>query len=874
MADFPLLLLPSPKLTDRKTKSKYFPEKIHYPIHIDQCKRLSPMYKVLQKEFEACRVKLQQTAEGVEPEKCLVIETIGSIEGFIRAVEKIDGWEWMAELEDKEIEQDQVFYFLDNKNNNNKKKLPGKFYMVMTNQKGLEQLVSLWERYKENKRVTFETGLAKFKYLFKQTKDIRFWSVQDRLEENNVINSWKGEFKERGVEKVFCEIELWFRNSVKDQQELKESIMKCKGEIINECRISEIAYHSLLVKIPAENAEPLAEGRDTVLFKCEEIMFIRAAGQTTVIRELRENQFEGYEVEETDPLSGEPIVAILDGSPFSNHNWIKNRIIIDDPDNFDSDYSSETSRSHGTAISGLVIHGERELNEIPFSVPIYLRPIMVPNKQGIDPKMKIEEMPRYVLSVDLIYRAVKRIFEGDESEAAVAPSIKIINYSVGDKDRPFIRRMSPLARLLDWLSAKYGVLFVISAGNHSSEIDTKMPMIGFNKLQSLDKKEAMAVDIIYKDIRKRKLLAPAESINGITVGALNCDSSKDNTRIRNGSIDLFSDDIPSPFSAFGRGYRGAVKPDLIYNGGRIVYSEPIGTEAIFTSKDRVSDSGVIVASPGGKQGSSNEFIRDLGTSYAAALVSRIAAQCHDQLSQDKTLIAVDDKCVAPLLKAMVVHSCSWGKISERLRRILKTPYIVRQIEKGQERKKGKQINNLISSWIGYGKPCCERVLGCLKSRVTLLGFSRLGNAKSHLFELPLPSSSESLESKYRLIVTLAWLSPIAAITPRYRSAKMWFDFDKSEGSDFVPKRENIGTLEARRGTLQHEVIALGTIDKIGKEIMINVNCQEDAPGLMDSVPYGLAVTLEIANTKQVNIVDLNIYDEIRARILTPIAVQV
>ena len=30
--------------------------------------------------------------------------------------------------------------------------------------------------------------------------------------------------------------------------------------------------------------------------------------------------------------------------------------------------------------------------------------------------------------------------------------------------------MSPLARLIDWLSVEYNVLFIVSAGNHASNI--------------------------------------------------------------------------------------------------------------------------------------------------------------------------------------------------------------------------------------------------------------------------------------------------------------------------------------------------------------------------------------------------------------------
>ena len=50
-------------------------------------------------------------------------------------------------------------------------------------------------------------------------------------------------------------------------------------------------------------------------------------------------------------------------------------------------------------------------------------------------------------------------------QAASAPSVIVINLSICDSFRPFARVMSPLGRLLDYLSHRYRVLFLISAGN-------------------------------------------------------------------------------------------------------------------------------------------------------------------------------------------------------------------------------------------------------------------------------------------------------------------------------------------------------------------------------------------------------------------------
>lgn len=55
------------------------------------------------------------------------------------------------------------------------------------------------------------------------------------------------------------------------------------------------------------------------------------------------------------------------------------------------------------------------------------------------------------------------MFEGDNGGDPVAPSVRIINFSVGIADYHFAGKMSPLARMLDWLSNKYHVLFINSS---------------------------------------------------------------------------------------------------------------------------------------------------------------------------------------------------------------------------------------------------------------------------------------------------------------------------------------------------------------------------------------------------------------------------
>lgn len=87
-----------------------------------------------------------------------------------------------------------------------------------------------------------------------------------------------------------------------------------------------------------------------------------------------------------------------------------------------------------------------------------------PKQSGFD---KITEgVPDDSMFIDVLHRAVKRMMEGDGQESATAPNTKVINLSIEDPVRQLAGTMSPTARLLDFLSYKYKILFIISAGNH------------------------------------------------------------------------------------------------------------------------------------------------------------------------------------------------------------------------------------------------------------------------------------------------------------------------------------------------------------------------------------------------------------------------
>ncbi len=847
MPERPLLLFPEPERASR-TKGSGGPGRYHYPSHDSQGRRLSPIFQNLQIAFQQRNVEIQQSTAGIDPEQVLVIETIGSVEHFANAVKKIQGLEWMGEIEIDEILPDEHFYEEDRN-----KKLKGRLYLILSNYQALQEMLSLWTRYSEEPDMVFQRGLKKFRDVFKYLKDIRRWSVEDRLYDSGIIEYWQESLEHFPNDVKRFEAELWYReSSIKRNQSknrLESIINQAGGQVITECIIKDIGYHSILAELPASEIENIIRTKDTELVKFDGIMMFRPVGQMSVgaieFNELTEISIQ----DEPEQTLDKPIIGLLDGLPISNHHLLKNRIIIDDPDDL-AQYYPVASRIHGTGMASLIINGDLNNGRSLIKQPIYCRPIMKPI--GVN---SAEFVPDDILIVDLVHRAVKRIFEGDDGEEAVAPSVKVVNFSIGDPSRQFNYSLSPLARLIDWLSQKYNVLFIISAGNHSDDI-----LLDISKDEFLEKTDDEKSQIISRkilqDSKNRRLISPSESINAISVGALHYDNAPDNSNSH--LYNCFNYSFPSPFSPFGNGYQRSIKPEILYFGGKQLLRIPVVSQnkLILEYSNYSSTPGNKVAVPD-PSGTLNKTAYTRGTSNAAALISHNCAICYDALQDifnNQGNIEDFYEYSTMILKAMVVHGSRWGEIGEKVKSVL-------------QESDGRREKNWIGRWIGYGVPDIERVLDCEKNRASVIGYGELDDGNAHIYKLPLPPSFSSLPGLRRLIVTLAWFSPISAQTQKYRDASLWFEVDnKLISSD----RVDADWQTVRRGTLQHEVFEGNVASPYAYDanIEIKVNCRSDAGKIVNPIKYGLLVTFEIAEN-----IDIEVYEEIRSRIATTIQIQ-
>ena len=804
-------------------------------------------------------MELRDNPVGVLPDQVLVLETVGSIDDFVDAVRKIEGLEWLAESDLSDIDPDDDFR--DDRGDHGGRALPRRLFLVMTDAGALTTLRLRFDEFQRDPDVRFPPGLAPLKHVFEQLRTVRFWGPQDRLAEFGLFEDWRFRLENSDETALLpFEAELWFGSTpIRRQQaetRFRDVVNSLGGEISQTSVISEISYHGVLGRVPADRVSELVGQDDSQLVMCEEVMFLRPVGQCSVpatdeLADQGDVAVPGLSLVEM----GEPIVALLDGLPLVGHNLLDRRLVLDDPDGHEEHYQAD-QRHHGTGMASLICHGELDAGDEPIGRRLYTRPILRPVAEGGGQFWR-EKIPEDELAVDLIHRAVRRLFDGEGDEPAAAPGVRIINLSVCDERRPFVREMSPLARLLDWLSVKYDVLFVVSAGNHGHAIELDVPRDELNKLDQ-ENREAALFSALAADTRNRRLLSPSETLNGLTVGAVHSDSSEipDGYRLIN-PFDGYG--FPSVASAHGPGYRRSVKPDFLLPGGRLSLAERMGTtheKAVLEIRDFRGAPGQRVAWPG-EQGSLNFSRYTRGTSNATALASRAACQLYDVLCDLRSQSGSfpGDKFDAVLLKALLVHGAHCELSLDHYASLL-------------DSQNGKGHNKDVATrLIGYGASRTDRVMFCTDHRVTVVGCAEIGAEEAHTFRFPAPSGLSGKADPRRMITTLAWLSPINCSHRNYRRAQLGFRIGRSLAEDPIGATNP----QVRRGTVQHEVREGrgARVVNDGDEVEILVECRADAGALDETVRYALVVTLEVEES-----VDVLLYDEIRDRLQPPTPVRI
>ncbi len=859
MADYPLLPMPAP--ANRKVNPRgWGGHKPRLPDRQRQVERLGPVFQRLRDALDPDHpLTFGEDPGGIAPERALVFEIAGSVTGFRHAVAKVGGLELLGD-EDTESPADGDFAVIDTRKgregkDRDDKLVGGRLYLAMPDIRALEEILSLWGRYEAGDDAP--RGFAPWWHVFKRLRELRAWGPEDRVPEDTV-DFIRQRLRDEPDADHRVEIELWSYAARERREKAGRMFLgvlqQAGGKLVHRSSIPEVAYEAALVDLPSEGVEALV-GRQDVIALCDDVMLVRPQSSVSFPIAVKETQVDAPPTLPPEDLDV-PVAALFDGVPVQRHALLDGRLLVDDPDGLD-ERSVAARRQHGTAMASLILHGDRNGQEEPLDRLLYVRPVLLPTADG-----SREEFPPGRLLVDTIYRAVRRMKEGDNDGDATAPSVFLVNLSLGDRRRPFAGPISAWARLLDHLAAKYGILFLVSAGNVGAalSLSTADTVCGFEEAAVPQRRELTLRSLSHESAR-RTLLSPGEAMNVLTIGAWHEDAHSESPQQTHGPLDPLGDGTgPNITSAVGLGYRKAIKPEILMPGGReLVRVTRFGDALEIQAVQSGRYFGLRAAAP-----SDDGYLRrealSAGTSAAAALATRAACGLFDALMDEANgglLADVDSAFYGPVVKALLVHSARWGSEAGVLEGLLASD------AGGHVGKK-----DAIARLIGYGRPSIEAALTCASNRATLIGHGEISvdgdDRAAHEYRVPLPRSLERTTEPRAVTCTLAWFSPSNVRHRMYRRAKL----DLASGSmlshddGFVDRVKSQPSHDSvRRGSLLHVRFegdkAVSFLED--GHLCFSVSGSSPAGGLPDSVPYGLAVTVEAGEA-------VPVYTEIRQRL--------
>lgn len=335
-------------------------------------------------------------------------------------------------------------------------------------------------------------------------------------------------------------------------------------------------------QVSCKNSNEISQISETVM--------VRSITSTPVVKILREQNFNERPIPSTmkEPQSTEsyPIVAVVDTGVNSSVSKLEAWVVA--REKFVA--KNEENTYHGTFVAGLIVWGKQlnpSLKEVDDSYCKILDIHVLPNNNPAHGKVGI-------LTEDELIQDLEDLL------LKYSDKVKVWNLSLGTDEICDVSKFSDFAIQLDELQEKFNVSFVIAAGNCS-----------ISSLLSYPRTEA--------DMQKGRIAAPADSVLGITVGAV--------SQIDHPSTGAKYGD-PSPFSRNGPGPNYIIKPDFAHYGGNIGIdaSYPLGITSI-SSETTVGD--------------------NIGTSFAAPLISRKLAHIYHEVVPSPSSI---------LARALLTHS--------------------------------------------------------------------------------------------------------------------------------------------------------------------------------------------------------------------------
>ena len=525
------------------------------------------------------------------------------------------------------------------------------------------------------------------------------------------------------------------------------------------------------------------------------------------------------------PLPSAPVVCVIDSGIQETHKYLAPAIVGSEsysllPNN-PSTHDEVSDGGHGTRVAGAILYPQEIPTEGSYQLPCWIRNLRVLDENNC--------LPQDVYPPKAISFAVQNHY----TEATVP--CRIFNHSIGSRKACEMKHMTSWAATIDDQSYKNDVLFILAAGNISTDVISAYWQAGYPYPTYLDRELC-------------RISNPAQSLQALTVGSVSATDFENDDFIALGKKAEISS-----FSRSGPGIWDVLKPEVVEYGGTHVLNKGSTPPQLVTPPEACPE--LIRKSPEGPA-----FARDaIGTSFSAPKVSFIASQIQKSLPDSPAL----------LYRALIAQSARWPKRIEEI-------------------SKEECISTLRQ--IGYGIPDVDRATHNDEYRITLVTPSllELGDDEAHIFHIPIPEELSAVGDDYDILieVTLSYAANPRR-TRRYVKGYLstWLDWccsrigeradvfarrifetgsiieDEGDFNWILGEATNRGAADGysrKNGTLQKDWCVIKS-NQLSDEFCIAVRGHKGWGGLFKA-KYSLAVSFEAINQ------DVPIYEPIRAEI--------
>jgi hypothetical protein len=425
------------------------------------------------------------------------------------------------------------------------------------------------------------------------------------------------------------------------------------------------------------------------------------------------------------PLDDAPIVGVIDSGVRSAHPLLAGTVIAADAIGTGI-AEGEDQHGHGTMVAALIAHGPVDA-ALERGLP--LRSICrIVSARVVDAS---NEFPNDMLwEHDL----------ADAIEWCVGQGASVINVSLGDvRSVLTAKRQTAAAAVIDNLARRHGVTVITCTGNVAPR----------DYLAKVDDSVAATYPEALLNAEHARIIDPAPAMLALTVGAITTASAASGLTARETvvRVPMGRPGWPSPFTRIGPGLAGAVKPELVERGGTI------GIESgRFVNND--AELSVISA----HAQADRVLAYDIGTSFAAPLVTRVAAAVKARFPEFSS----------NLVRALVTSSATALDFEAEL-------------EGGTP----SDIADAVLRLSGYGRPSIGRATESTSHRVVLVAEDEIPIDGVHIYEIPVPDSFRRSGGHRGIDVALAFDPRTRARRLDYLSNRMEFHLVRGMAIDDI-----------------------------------------------------------------------------------------